>query len=165
MNSIDKLVQGYDFITIRDAYTKMRRIQRDNIVRKLQTLADFEFTFTGEKGKEIDPLHYNSGRGSQNYSSQGSTKPYNLNNWQWISIEYKSIEFLISFNAYEQDSDTKDPHALYDRIAFQIRDDSKAIVFTKYDLPLSDNEVGEVVQDFVKFCKDRSEGQRITEWG
>jgi hypothetical protein len=159
MNSEDEFIgneyEPNEFKTIRDAYKKARRIERNNIVKKLQTVEDFEFIFTKENGEEaVRPC--SAGQGVSNYSSQHRIKPYNLNNWQWISIEYKSMEFGISFNAYEQDSNTKNPHALFDRIAFwsSFSDDSKTIVFTEYDLPLSDNEVDEVVKDFVKFCKD-----------
>jgi hypothetical protein len=150
MGNINSIIQNCDFAAIRDAYTKARRIQRDKIVEKLQEISQLEFI--GQNGDRINPLNFQSGRGKTTYTSNGSIAPYNLNNWQWISVKYTETEFEISLNPIERDANTKCVHGLLDRIAFWDERNPLETYFTEYDLPLSNKEIDSLVKDFIKYC-------------
>lgn len=145
-----------DFDEIKRCYINARNEQRKSLIDSL----------VNEKNGYSVVTRGRAGRGSTKYTSGKSLTPtYDLSNHMWIEAS-KSIEndndevhFLISFNPYEVDKNSDNPHHLYDRIGVQAYIEENTVenmrtdmIITKWSLPLDDKERDDFINYLDKIC-------------
>ena len=134
-----------NFEDIKGKYYEARKEQR-TILRNL--LKDNQYKVK-EKGK--------AGGGCKDYNSgENMLSPdYDLRNHMWVEAEKDGIGILISLNPFDVDTNSGNPHHLYDRIGIQafLGENTEAsirtaMIITPYSLPINENNGN----DIVKFC-------------
>lgn len=124
-----------DFNDIREKYITARAEQRNTIVSLLMANGYIVMT----RGT--------AGSGRKNYSGAGKyNPPHDLRHHKWVEASKGGVNFLISLNPYEVDSNSGNPHHLYDRIGVQAylgkndeTDIRTAMIITEWSLPINDN--------------------------
>lgn len=99
------------------------------------------------------------GKGRPNYTSGGELKssPFNLNNWKWVEVRQKEEKLnscIISLNMLEEDNNSGNKHALYDRVGFIVHTKNKEpdimadrrSWITSIELPLEDSDKEKIAQ-------------------
>lgn len=154
-NNIKKedIIELFSFNEIKDKYRKYRMDIRKEIIEKINKRNEAKKT----DEKWALTIGGASGRGRSDYS----TPDYDNTNWIWLEFDpipnddplkdNRDKRFLLSFQPLDQDSSSKNYHALFDRIGLYIRNDNgKNHSFfeiplkldgSAYDLPLNEGDI------------------------
>lgn len=138
-----------NFNSIRDEYINARSKQRNKIVNLL------------EKNNFTVITRGTAGTGRKNYKGGGKyDPPHDLRHHKWIEANKNGVNFLISLNPYEVDSNSGNPHHLYDRIGVQAylgnNDETNirtAMIITKWSLPIDEDNGKELIDFLEKLIK------------
>ena len=138
-----------NFNSIRDEYINARSKQRNKIVNLL------------EKNNFTVIIRGTAGTGRKNYKGGGKyDPPHDLRHHKWIEANKNGVNFLISLNPYEVDSNSGNPHHLYDRIGVQAylgnNDETNirtAMIITKWSLPIDEDNGKELIDFLEKLIK------------
>lgn len=133
------------FEDIKGKYYKARKEQRTNL-RDLLKVNHYEVKVKGNAGGGLEK--YNSGKNML-------SPDYDLRNHMWVEAEKDGIGILISLNPFDVDTNSGNPHHLYDRIGIQafLGENTEAsirtaMIITPYSLPINEKNGN----DIVKFC-------------
>ncbi|MCP1135304.1 hypothetical protein NKT34_18550 [Paenibacillus polysaccharolyticus] len=133
-----------DFLEAKKEYVSFREKERKRIQFHLA-----QNGYTVEKGSR-------EGKGVSNYTNGGRLdKKFDLTNWKWVEATKGNISYFISLQAFDRDAIHNNYHVLLDRIgicAFHLdtkeieRDYFKCMDDTSLDLPLSENDLKELLR-------------------
>ena len=153
-----------EFLIIKEKYCSLREIERIIIIDKLaeKTNENGNYLFTKVSGDSYaKPFLYRGGMGRTDYGKKHLEDKYDLSNWKYIETCYKGEYVFISLQSFDIDPETHNVHVLYDRLGLLIgypHVDEMLICgtkvssvlaqmqITKWQLPLSDTEVDELIQ-------------------
>lgn len=128
-----------EFIQVRKRYDELREEQRNIIIDYLE-----------ESGFDVERR---GGRGIKKYKAGGMLKkPYDLSNWKWIAVYNGENWISITFQALDRDPNSKNFHALIDRIgyrAYRIGDQEDNIwkmTITDIDLPMDNAKLRKLAE-------------------
>ena len=163
-----------DFLKIKEAYKSARLEEKERIIDFLLNKRDNDgnLVFLKEKDGTDTFVGRSRGCGKTNYSSGGTlSRPYDLSIHMWIDLSYKGNDILISLQSFDIDPNSHNLHVLYDRIGIifgkdeeldnkdeesgnkdgepdnelKVSDDFLKMETTNWELPLSEAEMGEMV--------------------
>ncbi|WP_018142977.1 hypothetical protein [Alloscardovia criceti] len=101
------------FEELRKKYNDARNIERSKIIEDLRK---HDFKVSGRQG-------------SPRYTSRRNISPYNLGIWKWIVVRKNNFTAVINLQTIEQDSKTKNIHALFDRVSIDVfRDENHDVL-------------------------------------
>jgi len=128
------------FDEIKKQYTKLREEEQKKIIAYLE-----------DNGYSI--LNKGKGHGAENYNAHRHLEvPYDLSNWKWIDIKKNNQKWLISLQAFDVDSNTKNHHVLMDRIGIYKYEEYNAeeafnnMVVTEIDLPMDEEKMEQLLK-------------------
>lgn len=131
------------FEQIKDAYNQARNVERQNLVKALENYGFIDV---------IDK----QGSASYKGGKSGFEEKYNLINWKWIECSKDGFNYIISFQAFDQDTNTFDRHVLFDRIGvykykgeYNAYDAFYTMENANIDLPLDDKKIQKLI-DFME---------------
>ncbi len=137
-----------NFEDIKNSYVHAREDERKKIVKYLEGNG-----YTIVKGSR-------AGKGDSHYTSGNKIAPYDLSNWKYIEAEKFEKQFFISLQAFERDPNTNNIHVLMDRLGiytytgtrknYNSYDAFTKMIITDIDLPLSDEKLNHLVNDYLK---------------
>lgn len=136
------------FTDIKNEYINARIEQRCSLKAVLK-----ENGYNVTKRGGIGRANYKSGKNKLN-------PPHNLKHHQWIETSKNHVNILISLNPFDMDTNSGNPHHLYDRIGVQAylndnteQDIRTSMIITRWSLPLSKLEQEELLHFLNKLVK------------
>jgi len=111
------------------------------------------------------------GFGCKKYTSQGMLNtPYDLTNWRWVEIKTDAITIFVSFQPFDEDVNSGNKHALFDRIGiswYKGKDDAQTIsnnmIITDVELPLSEEKL-ERIHSVIQYILSNYESPKKLRW-
>ena len=141
--------------------SKNNKIEFDMIKNKYKQSRYEECTilakFLREKGFSARVSH-----GKENYTSGKSlSKPFDLSNWLLINASKNNVNFVISFQAFDKDPNSKNLHVLMDRIGiyaytgkYSAIDAQTNMITTSFNLPLYKDDMENIAITLDNLCID-----------
>lgn len=136
-------MEDLTFQQAKEAYVAARKLERERIRQALKA-EGFVVKVRG-----------NAGQGKEKYTSgHRLTPPFDLSNWMWVEAKCNGITVLVTLQVLDRDPDSRNIHALMDRIGIRVVNDKLRYpdddplfeaCTTKFTLPLSDTELSELV--------------------
>jgi hypothetical protein len=147
-----------DFHEAKEKYKECRKDERRGIIAAID-----EQYFKSDSGdeKRYQVLNRSLGEGGESYGTRKSGAlplPYDLRNWNWITIKdlKNGVRFELFLQAFDIDPVSKNLHVLYDRIALYNPSTYEQVI-TPFDLPLGENDLKALIKDIDSFadsCND-----------
>lgn len=139
------------FEQIRTEYEQAREQERKELAEYLKD----EFNKNNDYKELYVVIGARAGKGKNNYTNHGTIPAFNLENWKWVELksEYHDFNCIISLNMIDVDQQTKNFHALYDRIGIIISSNkvpNKKQICTNIDLPLNDEKKKQIFEIVVR---------------
>lgn len=121
-------------------------------------------SFLREKGFSARVSH-----GKENYTSgRNLSKPFDLSNWLLINASKNNVNFVISFQAFDKDPNSKNLHVLMDRIGiyaytgkYSAVDAQTKMITTSFNLPLYNDDMESIAKTLDSLCEDTQGKQDI----
>lgn len=128
------------FLETKEKYNALRENERKKII-----------SYLSEKGFKTS---CSGGKGISNYTNNGQLdKSYDLTNWKWVDATKGNIKYLISLQAFDRDTGSKNYHVLMDRIGIcafskevEKPDYFSLMKMTSLELPLVENDFDELFE-------------------
>ncbi len=138
-----------DFFKAKEMYTDLREKERIKIIDYLKN-----------KGFNVSKK---GGNGSPHYTNNNNfEKEYNLTNWKWVSATIENKTIFISLQAFDQDKNSKNIHALFDRIGICVYNSEvknpdyfKLMETTSLDLPLDEPKLEKLYLTIIEKIKNK----------